>query len=133
MTNGGPGSLIAGAGVPELATTPDADLTLRYASASGDFNPIHTDDEFARAAGLPGRILHGLWTMAQAARAQTSVAGPLGLRSLEVEFRAVGVPGAEVVVRSTVARIDDGIARVELTVEQGDRTLIKNGVAEVET
>ena len=48
---------------------------MRYAGASGDFNPIHIDEEFARAVGLPGRILHGLWTMAQVARAQTEAAG----------------------------------------------------------
>ena len=54
-----------------LTVTPDKYLTVRYAGASGDFNPIHIDEEFARAVGLPGRILHGLWTMAQVARAQT--------------------------------------------------------------
>ena len=48
--------------------TGHADRTA-YAGASGDFNPIHIDDEFARSVGLPGRILHGLWTMAQVARA----------------------------------------------------------------
>ena len=42
---------------------------MRYAGASGDFNPIHIDEEFARQVGLPGRILHGLYTMAQVARA----------------------------------------------------------------
>ena len=55
--------------LPELRVTPDRYLTVRYAGASGDFNPIHIDEEFARSVGLPGRILHGLWTMAQVARA----------------------------------------------------------------
>ena len=50
-------------------------MTVRYAGASGDFNPIHLDDEFAQLVGLPGRILHGLWTMAQVARATTESAG----------------------------------------------------------
>src|SRR6202012_3138145 len=54
----------------EMTVTPGRYLTYRYAGASGDFNPIHLDDEFARAVGLPGRILHGLWTMARGARAQ---------------------------------------------------------------
>ena len=58
-----------------LKVTPDRYLTYRYAGASGDYNPIHLDDEFARSVGLPGRILHGLWTMAQVARAQTEAAG----------------------------------------------------------
>jgi hypothetical protein len=43
----------------ELSITPDRYLTVRYAGASGDFNPIHIDDEYAKQVGLPGRILHG--------------------------------------------------------------------------
>ena len=60
--------LTKGAGISELRVTPDRYLTIRYAGASGDFNPIHLDEEFARSVGLPGRILHGLWTMAQVGR-----------------------------------------------------------------
>ena len=63
-----------GDAVPELHVTPDAGLTKRYAEASGDPNPIHTDPEFAKQAGLPGCILHGLWTMAQVARANSAIA-----------------------------------------------------------
>ena len=67
----------------EMTVTPDRYLTYRYAGASGDFNPIHLDDEFARSVELPSRILHGLWTMAQVARAQGEAAGdPLALKSL---------------------------------------------------
>ena len=66
-----------------MKVTPDRYLTYRYAGASGDFNPIHLDDEFAQSVGLPGRILHGLWTMAQCARAQGD-----GLK-LRVALRAV--------------------------------------------
>ena len=70
--------------IPELKVTPDKYLTVRYAGASGDFNPIHIDEEFAKQVGLPGRILHGLWTMAQVARAQTEAGGgPHALRRLE--------------------------------------------------
>ncbi len=84
-----------------LKVTPDRYLTYRYAGASGDYNPIHLDDEFARSVGLPGRILHGLWTMAQVARAQTEAAGdPLALESLEVQFRGVGLPEAEITITS---------------------------------
>ncbi len=82
---------------PRCRVTPDKYLTVRYAGASGDFNPIHIDEEFARAVGLPGRILHGLWTMAQVARAQTEAAGgPEHLRRLSVQFRGMGVPEQEV-------------------------------------
>ena len=52
-----------------MRVTPDAGLTKRYAEASGDPNPIHIDEEFAKKVGLPGCILHGLWSMAQVARA----------------------------------------------------------------
>ena len=86
--------------------TPDKYLTLRYAGASGDFNPIHIDEEFARSVGLPGRILHGLWTMAQVARAQTEAAGgPEHLKRLSVQFRGMGVPEQEVVVSGTVREV----------------------------
>ena len=64
---------------------PDPYVTVRYAGASGDFNPIHIDEAFAKQVGLPGRILHGLWTMAQVARAHTeAVGGPEKLRRLSV-------------------------------------------------
>ena len=75
----------------EVTVTPDRYLTYRYAGASGDFNPIHLDDEFATSVGLPGRILHGLWTMAQVARVHGEIAGdPLALKSLCVQFRGTG-------------------------------------------
>ena len=87
----------AGAPIPELRVTPDKYLTVRYAGASGDFNPIHVDEEFARSVGLPGRILHGLWTMAQVARAQTEAAGgPAALKRLSVQFRGMGLPEHEI-------------------------------------
>src|SRR5215467_4707449 len=83
--------LQAGGQIPELRVTPDKYLTVRYAGASGDFNPIHIDEEFAKQVGLPGRILHGLWTMAQVARAQTeATGGPQTLKRLTVQFRGMG-------------------------------------------
>src|SRR4051794_27495509 len=92
-----------------LRTTPDKYLTVRYAGASGDFNPIHIDEEFAKQVGLPGKILHGLWTMAQVARAQTEAAGgPHALKRLTVQFRGMGLPEQEVVVTSRVKDVDDG-------------------------
>src|ERR671927_1258187 len=100
----------AGDELPTLKVTPDRYLTVRYAGASGDFNPIHIDEEFAKSVGLPGRILHGLWTMAQVARAQTEAAGdPAALRSLSVQFRGMGVPEQEVEVTSTVKEVRDGV------------------------
>jgi 3-hydroxybutyryl-CoA dehydratase len=123
----------AGAEIPEVRVTPDKYLTVRYAGASGDFNPIHIDDEFARAVGLPGRILHGLWTMAQVARAQTEAAGgPDHLKRLSVQFRGMGMPEQEVLVTGTVREIHDGRAVIDTVAEQADKQIVRNAEAEVE-
>ena len=118
--------------LPELRVTPDRYLTARYAGASGDFNPIHIDEDFAKAVGLPGRILHGLWTMAQVARAQTEAAGgPERLRRLSVQFRGMGLPEHELVVRSSVAEVRDGVAVVETVAEQDGKQIVRNAQAEI--
>jgi acyl dehydratase len=116
----------------ELKVTPDPYVTVRYAGASGDFNPIHIDEEFARNVGLPGRILHGLWTMAQVARAHTEAAGgPDRLQSLSVQFRGMGRIGEEIVVRGTVREVADGIATVDSEAEQAGQRIIRNAVGEL--
>jgi acyl dehydratase len=118
----------------EMKVTPDRYLTYRYAGASGDFNPIHLDAEFARSVGLPGRILHGLWTMAQVARAQTEAGGgPESLRRLSVQFRGMGVPEAEITITSTVRERRDGEAVVSCDAEQNGKRIIRNAEAVVRT
>lgn len=125
--------LTAGARIPEVRVTPDKYLTVRYAGASGDFNPIHIDEEFARAVGLPGRILHGLWTMAQVARAQTEAAGgPEHLKRLSVQFRGMGVPEQEIVVSGTVRDLAGGRAVIDTVAEQAGNQIIRNAVAELQ-
>jgi acyl dehydratase len=124
--------LQAGAQIPEVRITPDKFLTVRYAGASGDFNPIHIDEEFAKAVGLPGRILHGLWTMAQVARAQTEAAGgPTHLKRLSVQFRGMGVPEQEIVVTGTVREASDGHAVIDTVAEQAGKQIIRNAEAEL--
>jgi acyl dehydratase len=124
--------LSVGAQIPEVRVTPDKFLTIRYAGASGDFNPIHIDEEFAKAVGLPGRILHGLWTMAQVARAQTEAAGgPEHLRRLSVQFRGMGVPEQEVIVTGTVRESGDGRVLIDTVAEQGEKQIIRNAEAEL--
>jgi acyl dehydratase len=122
-----------GSQIPPLRVTPDRYLTIRYAGASGDFNPIHTDEDFARAVGLPGRILHGLYTMAQVARAQTDAAGgPDKLRRLAVQFRGMGLPEREITVTGTVREHVDGRAIIDTVAEQDGKQIIRNATAEVE-
>jgi acyl dehydratase len=116
----------------ELKVKPDRYVTIRYAGASGDFNPIHIDEEFARKVGLPGRILHGLWTMAIVARAHTDAAGgPEKLKRLSVQFRGMGRLDQEIVVEGTVREAAGGTATVESEVRQGDTRLIRSAVAEI--
>jgi acyl dehydratase len=124
--------LDVGAQIPELRVTPDKYLTARYAGASGDFNPIHIDEDFAKAVGLPGRILHGLWTMAQVARAQTEAAGgPEHLKRLSVQFRGMGVPEQEILVTGSVREVADGHALIDTVAEQAGNQIIRNAEAEL--
>jgi acyl dehydratase len=119
--------------IPRIEVTPDKYLTVRYAGASGDFNPIHIDDEFARRVGLPGKILHGLWTMAQVARAQTEAAGgPHTLKRLAVTFRGMGVPEHEIAITGAVDSVADGVATVHAVAEQDGRAIIRNAEAELQ-
>jgi hydroxyacyl-ACP dehydratase HTD2-like protein with hotdog domain len=121
-----------GAAIPELKVTPDRYVTYRYAGASGDFNPIHIDEEFARQVGLPGRILHGLWTMAQVARAAEEAAGgPDRLRRLSVQFRGLGALEQEIAVTGRVRETAGDVAVVELEAAQGDSKIIRNAEAEL--
>ncbi|MGN6373759.1 MAG: MaoC/PaaZ C-terminal domain-containing protein [Solirubrobacteraceae bacterium] len=123
----------AGEQIPELRVTPDKYLTNRYAGASGDFNPIHIDEEFAKAVGLPGRILHGLWSMAQVARASTEAAGgPQTLKRLSVQFRGMGVPEQEVLVTGTVREVSDGKVLIDTVAEQSGTQIIRNAEAELQ-
>ncbi|MEW2326435.1 MaoC family dehydratase [Micromonospora chersina] len=98
-----------------------ADL-VRYAGASGDFNPIHWSDRTATKVGLPGVIAHGMFTMALVGRAVTTWAGaPDAVVDFNVRFtRPVVVPdtdeGAEVEVSAVVKEVtDDGLTRLDVT------------------
>jgi acyl dehydratase len=127
------GDLDQGAAIPELRVTPDKYLPHRYAGASGDFNPIHIDEEFARQVGLPRNILHGLWTMAQVARAQTAAAGgdPRALRRLSVQFRGMGVPESEIVVSGTVRERDGERVVIATEAQQDGNGIVRNAEAEL--
>ena len=117
--------------IPELKVTPDKYLPHRYAGASGDFNPIHIDDELAKQVGLPRNILHGLYGMAQVARANAAAAGgdPRALKRLTVQFRGMGVPEEEITVSGTVKQAGDTVV-VDTVAEQSGNQIIRNAEAD---
>jgi acyl dehydratase len=119
--------------IPELKVAPDKYLPHRYAGASGDFNPIHIDPEFAKAVGLPNTILHGLYMMGLVARASTEAAGgdPRSLRRLSVQFRGMGAPETEIAVTGTVKSVEGGRATIDTVAAQGENQTIRNAEAEV--
>lgn len=121
--------------VPELRVTPDKYLPHRYAGASGDFNPIHIDPEFAQAVGLPSTILHGLYMMGLVARANAgALAGgdPRALKRLSVQFRGMGAPETEIVVTGTIKSVEGDRVVVETVAAQGENQVIRNAEAEVQ-
>ena len=123
-----------GAELPQLSVTPDKYVPHRYAGASGDFNPIHIDPEFAKAVGLPANILHGLYSMAQVARAAVDAAGgdPRSLKRLSVQFRGMGFPEKEIIVNGSVREVIDGRVVVDTVAEQDGNQIIRNAEAELE-
>jgi len=126
--------LNVGDAIPELKVTPDKYLPHRYAGASGDFNPIHIDPELAKAVGLPGTILHGLYMMGLVARAATEVGGgePRNLKRLSVQFRGMGAPETEIAVTGTVKSVEGDRATIDVVAAQGDNQTIRNAEAEIQ-
>ncbi len=117
------------------------DRLVRYAGASGDFNPIHWNERFAKEVGLPDVIAHGMFTMAEAARVVTDWAGdPGALVEYFVRFtKPVVVPddgeGALIEVAAKVAaKLDDEArtVRVDLTVTSAGQKVLGMSRAVVE-
>jgi acyl dehydratase len=123
-----------GDALPEVADTIERLDLIRYAGASGDFNPIHWSDEIARAVGLPGVIAHGMYSMAVAARMVSGWAGdPAAIKRLKVRFSAMIEPGQTLTAKGEVAEVDDGrvLVRFHAEDEKGEKVLSK-GEAELE-
>src|SRR5262245_2992718 len=106
-----------GATIPELKTGPVVHMDLvRYSGASGDFNPIHTDPDFAKKAGLNGTIAHGMYVMAQIGRMCTSWANPLQIKYLGVKFKGMTLPGETIQCQGTVKRKQEADGEKLLTI-----------------
>jgi acyl dehydratase len=103
---------------------------VQYAGASGDFNPLHTDETFAKeVANSPGVFAHGMLTMGLTARAVTDWIGEEQLTGLGVRFTAQVWPGDTLTATVTVTDISDGQARFELTTTNQDGTVVLAGTA----
>lgn len=125
--------------IPERSNVVDRAQLVQYAGASGDFNPIHWNPEFAQMVGLPGVIAHGMFNMALVARAVGEWAGdPGAVKRLSVQFRKEVLPEEKIVARGRVTGKDDAARSVTLElwaeVERDGKTIlpIKNGEAVVE-
>ncbi|MFJ4160956.1 MaoC/PaaZ C-terminal domain-containing protein [Microbacterium testaceum] len=102
---------------------------VRYAGASGDFNPIHYRDDVAAAVGLPGVLAHGMLTMGIAVGTLAEALGDTGrIADYGVRFtRPVVVDpeaGADLHVSAKVGAVDDEIARIDLTVTFAETTVL---------
>jgi acyl dehydratase len=119
-----------GAELPPLTVTFRREDLVRYAGASGDFNPIHWSDRMAAALGLPGVIAHGMLTMASAARVVTDwLDDPADLVEYGVRFtKPVVVPdddkGASVTFSATVDKVADGLAEIDITAIAGEEKVL---------
>ncbi|MCL6452514.1 MAG: MaoC family dehydratase N-terminal domain-containing protein [Alicyclobacillus sp.] len=98
-----------GEALPELVKPPVTQIQLvQYSGASGDFNPIHTVEAFAKAAGLGGVIAHGMLTMAFVGQMLTDAIGERGqLLEFGVRFRGMVRPGDVITCRGTVTEVSD--------------------------
>jgi acyl dehydratase len=113
-----------------VAGTVDSDQAVRYAAASGDANPIHLDDEAAKAVGLPGVILHGMCTMALCGRdIVDELAGgdPTRLRRLAVRFYRPVFPGNDLVT----TMYDAGAGIVAFEASSAGKVVVRDGRAEL--
>ena len=123
-----------GTEIPELVLRVTRADLVRYAGASGDFNPIHWNDEVAKAVGLPGVIAHGMYSMGVAARMVAGWAGdPAAIKRLKVRFSAMIEPGQTLTAKGEVAEVDGTriLVRFHAEDEKGEKVLSK-GEAELE-
>lgn len=104
----------------------------RFAAATGDFNPIHTDEAFAQKVGFPSVIAHGPLTLAFLTQALGHNFGPERVRTVAAQFRAPILPGDTLRVEGTVTEVGGGRVRCELRVVRGDDDVVATGTGAAE-
>lgn len=118
-----------------VSQTIDADQTYRYAQASGDHNPIHTDEDVAKLAGLPGVIVHGLCTMAFASKVMIDHlcdGDPRRLKRLRVRFSRPVFPGQTITTAIWSLPDRDGVKVYAYETENPEgRSVLKDGIVEI--
>ncbi len=122
--------------LPPLVKPPIQRIQLtRYADASGDFNPIHVDDEFAKAAGMGGVFAHGMLSMGFVAQALTDWAGVGTVRKVGVRFAALVRPGDVVTCKGKVlaksSKDDEHLVELEVEAESQKGEKVVTGKATV--
>jgi acyl dehydratase len=124
--------------LPPLTVRMTRATLVRYAGASGDFNPIHFSDHFATELGLPGVIAHGMLTMGSALRVVTDWIGdPARIRSYSVRFSSpVAVPdnadGVEVCYSATVTAVESNVVSIAIEAICDEKKVLGAARAEVD-
>ena len=121
---GGARMIEIGAEIPQRVFYIDRTMLKAYADASGDQNPIHQNEEFAKSVGLPDVIAHGMLTMALAGKYVSDIAGSAAVKEFSARFtKPVVVPaGVDVslVISAKVASLEGGLAKLEITAAVDD-------------
>jgi acyl dehydratase len=123
----------AGAALEPIARGPiQRPQIARFAAATGDFNPVHTDEAFAQKIGFPSIIAHGPLTLAFLAQVLGHNFGPEKVRAVAAQFRAPVLPGDTLRVEGTVTEVSGGRASCELRVLRGDDDVVATGTGSAE-
>jgi hydroxyacyl-ACP dehydratase HTD2-like protein with hotdog domain len=124
---------VVGLELPELVKHPTTRQLVQYAGAQGDFYEIHYDRPFAQSVGLPGVILHGLLKAGFLAQLVTDWLGDRGtLKTFEVSYRGIDVPGRPYRCRGRVSRVDGDQVELEVWGEDSDGNRTTVGKATLE-